>query len=124
MDTAKSDFGPLPAPEKQTRVIEHQDPKLKLSTTSKTAQGETKQERAYTTDGQEASNPGTGPAWKSKTKWVEKELVTEIQLENQGDTVTIRDKWQMSEDGKSFLSLRNLKSSLGEADQKLVYTKK
>ena len=24
LDTAKSDFGPLPAPEKQTRVIEHQ----------------------------------------------------------------------------------------------------
>lgn len=124
LDTSKSDFGPLPAPDKQTRVIEHKDPQIKINTTSKTARGENKQERSYTTDGREITNPGPGPAWKAKTVWVEKELVSEIQLENQGDTVTIKDRWQMSEDGKTFTAVRNLKSSLGEADQKLVYTKK
>ncbi len=120
----KSDFGPLPAPQSQTMVVDHQDPKLKVSVTAKTAQGDRSSERVMTTDGQENINQVGGNEWKSVSRWVQKLLVTDVSFDMQGNKVKMNDKWQLSEDGKTLTMNRTYKSDMGEAEQKLVYAKK
>ena len=120
----KSDFGPLPGPQSQTTMIEHKDPKLKITVNAKTAQGEQSSLRNLTTDGQENTNEVSGRTWKSKTRWEEKELVTETSFEVQGNKVQIKDRWKLSDDGKGMTIDRTLSSEMGEAVQKLVFAKK
>src|ERR1051325_8061092 len=57
MDASKSDFGPMPAPEKIVRVIDHKEPNLNIKTTQVGQQGEVKSEYSYTTDGKEFTSP-------------------------------------------------------------------
>ncbi len=120
----KSDFGPMPGPQAQTTVIEHKDPKLKVTSKSKSDRGERTVERTLTTDGQENTNEVAGAQWKSKTRWVENELVTESQFEAQGAKIQMKDHWKLSDDAKTFTVERALSSEMGEAAQKLIYTKK
>jgi len=124
LQVAKSDFGPLPAPESQTHTIEHKDPKLKMTTASKGAQGDFTIERNLTTDGVEASYQAQERPWKTKVRRVEKTLVLEHEFELEGNKIQIKDTWSLADDGKALQSERVLNSSFGEANQKLVFTKK
>jgi len=124
LQVSKSDFGPLPPPESQTYVVEHKDPKLKINTTSKTAQGERKTDVLYTTDGQENTNEVSGATRKSKTRWAGKDLVTEAEFEAQGSKIRLKDTWRLGEDGKTFTIDRAINSDFGEAVQKLIFAKK
>jgi hypothetical protein len=56
MNIAKTDYGPLPAPEIFTRTITHNDPSLEYKTTQKGPQGEINTEIKYTTDGKPCVN--------------------------------------------------------------------
>ncbi len=123
LDTAKSDFGPVPGPSSRNDVIDHQDPKLKLTVTSKGQQGELVAELNYTTDGKENTNTIRGREVKSKTRWEGKQLVTEAKMELQGNTLEIKDTWELSGDGKVLTIGRELKSPQGEASQKLIFNK-
>src|SRR5581483_12410499 len=60
MNVAKSDFGPVPAPEELTRVIKHADPNLEIKTHQKGAQGDVSTELKYTTDGKPCINKVNG----------------------------------------------------------------
>ena len=124
LQVAKSDFGPLPAPESQVSVIDHKEPKLQVKVTSKTPQGEQTSTRNLTTDGEENTNQVGPNTWKSKTHWEEKALVTESNFETQGNKIRIKDRWTLADDGNSFTSNRELASDMGEAQQKLVFAKK
>ena len=99
LQVAKSEFGPLPAPESQVSVIDHKEPKLQIKVTSKTAQGEQISTRNLTTDGEENTNQVGSNTWKSKTRWEEKVLVTESNFELQGNKIRIKDRWTLSGDG-------------------------
>ncbi len=124
LQVEKSDFGPLPSPQSQITVVEHKDSKVKVSVTAKTPQGDRNSERLMTTDGQENTNQVGGSEWKSTTRWVEKQLVTDAAFELQGNKVKLNDKWQLSDDGKTLTMNRTYKSDMGEAEQKLVYARK
>jgi len=124
LQVANSDFGPLPAPESQTSVVDHQEPQLKLNTTARTVQGELTAAYVYTTDGQENTNEVRGSTRKSRTRWESKELVTEAEFEAQGLKIRLKDRWRLSEDGQTWTSDRTLNSDMGEAVQKLIFAKK
>src|SRR5438876_12143671 len=75
LDTAKSDFGMLPPIESQTNTIDYKDPKLKIATTVKGAQGERSFESNYTTDGKENTNQQGPRDIKTTASWAGKKLV-------------------------------------------------
>src|SRR5438876_58672 len=81
LDTAKSDFGPMPPSTSEVRVIDHKDPKLKVKATVVGQQGERTSESNYTTDGKENTNTNGPREIKSTTKWDGKKLVTEAKFD-------------------------------------------
>lgn len=124
LDVAKSDFGPLPAPESQVRVIDHKDPKLKINETTKSQRGERATDREITTDGQENKTSFGPNEYVSKSHWDGKRLVTEGTLKLQdGTNIQINDTTELAEDGKVMTVKRDLKSPQGEATQKLTFNK-
>lgn len=124
LDTAKSDFGPAPAPAAQSQEIDHKDPKLKVKTVSKNQQGtENTAETTRTTDGAENTNTMGQAEVKSKTVWDGKKLVTTSKRQIQGMDIDIKDIQELAEDGKSFTITRELKTPQGDFTQKLHFNK-
>src|SRR5713226_6378521 len=75
LNVAKSDFGPLPAPESRTDVIEHSDPNLKDVVSAQGAQGKQDFTANYTTDGKEVTNKMGPREVKSTASWEGNNLV-------------------------------------------------
>ncbi len=123
LDVQKSEFAGMPPPESQTKTIEHQDPKLRLITVTRMAQGEQRYEGNYTTDGKENVNHLGETPMKSRTHWEGKLLLTETQVQSDGGPVTINDVWELTEDGKQMVQMREYKSSEGSSTQRLFYNK-
>lgn len=123
LDTGKSDFGMLQPPESQTHVVDHKDPKLKITTSTKGPQGERTTERSHTTDGEENTNKQGNNEVKSRTKWDGKRLIIESKLEIQGNVIEIKDTWELADEGKALKIGRDLKGPQGETSQKLIYAK-
>src|ERR1700688_1983969 len=69
LNTAKSDYGPIPAPDVMTRKISHNDPSIQIKTYQKGEQGEVSSELNYTTDGKPAVNKVPGGEAKGSAKW-------------------------------------------------------
>src|SRR5215467_9844277 len=65
----KSDFGPMPPPEKLEQTVDHTDPDLKVSSMQAGQQGEMTAELKYTTDGKQSTNTIRGAEVKSVCKW-------------------------------------------------------
>ncbi len=124
LQVAKSDFGPLPPPESVTNTVDHKEPKLKITSKSKTMEGDRTTNLNYTTDGEECTNEIQGGPAKSRTRWSDRELVTEMQLEIQGMKLQFKDRWSLSEDAKTWTIQRAWSGEFGEAAQKLVLEKK
>ncbi len=55
LDKEKSDFGGMPAPESLSEVIEHHEPKIVITTTTKQSGSEDQRVVRFTTDGQMSS---------------------------------------------------------------------
>jgi len=123
LDVEKSDFGPVPAPSSQSQDIDHKDPKLKIKTVSKNAQGEQTVESNRTTDGAENTNTQGQTEVKSKTVWDGKKLVTTMKRQINGMDIDIKDIWELAEDGKSLNITRELKTPQGDFAQKLLLKK-
>jgi hypothetical protein len=128
LDAAKSDFGPMPAPESVVMVIDHKEPALKVATTQKSQMGDTSNESTYTTDGRENLNKMRTPAGdqdvKSTTKWTASTLTTTRTIEAQGMSIGIDDVWELSADGKVMTINRQLKTPQGDFGTRLVFNKK
>jgi hypothetical protein len=129
LDTAKSDFGPMPMPESIVLVIEHKDPDIKINMTQKSAEmGELTNERRITTDGKENRNKlrtmmGDQDVV-STTIWNGPGLTSKYTLDFQGNKVDITDSWELSDDGKVLTLARNMKTDQGDAAIKLLFNKK
>ncbi|MFN7997874.1 MAG: hypothetical protein U0Q18_29915 [Bryobacteraceae bacterium] len=123
VDTSKSDFGPIPGPDSQTDKIEHQDPNLKVNVVSTGQMGDLNYDLAYTTDGKEVTNTVGGNEFKSTVNWDGDALVVDTKGSFNGTDFTAKDRWAVSEDGKTLTVERHFSSSMGEADQKVVYAK-
>jgi hypothetical protein len=126
LDTAKSDFGELPAPESQTNIIEHKDTDIKLTQTIRgqaVPGGEASSERRYTTDRKEISNKVGQQEVKSTCKWDGNQLVIDTKLETPSGTTVIKDSWELTGGGKQMVVTRNFKGPQGERTQKLYFNK-
>jgi hypothetical protein len=123
LNVSKSDFGPLPAPDTRTDIIDHKDPSLKASTSQDGPQGKQEYTLAITTDGQEATNNAGGTELKSTGGWEGGNLVVNTKLKFQDNDVAIKSVWLLSDDGKTLTQNSHIISPLGELDQKMVFEK-
>ncbi len=123
LNVAKSDFGPMPAPDKRTDKIAHEEPVVKVSTTTVGQQGEFTYDMAYKTDGSESVNSLRGNEFKSVAKWEGDKLVINTKGSFGGNEFSSKSTWSMSEDGKSFTVESHFTSAMGEADTRQVFDK-
>jgi len=124
MNIAKSDFGPVPAPEVLTRAIKHTDPALEIATHQKGARGEVNSQLKYTTDGKPCSNTVQGGEAKGTATWHGENLVIESERDFQGTPIKSKETWALSDAGKT-LTITNHVSvpQQGEFDIKYVFDK-
>jgi len=123
LNSSKSDFGQFPGPSAMSRKITHQDPSLKVATKMSGPNGDFEFESSYTTDGKECTNQFGPNPMKSTLKWDADTLIFNTKGQFGDNEVTIQDKWDVSEDGKTLTVRRRFSSSQGEAEQKLVFEK-
>jgi hypothetical protein len=123
MDAAKSDFGPMPAPDTLTMKIRHQEPAVDVEQHQVGAQGELKADYKYTTDGKECVNTVRNNELKSVVNWEGDALIVKTKLNFQGNDVTLDDKWTLAEDGKTMTIDRLINSPQGELTMKTVLVK-
>ncbi|HAX44380.1 MAG TPA: hypothetical protein PLF84_10180 [Bryobacteraceae bacterium] len=124
LNSARSDFGPMPPPDKWDMVVEHKDPSLKVKTTMANAQmGERNDEAEYATDGTEKANGATTAV----VTWEGALIVfkTSRKVNMQGEQVEIKgeEKWSLSEDGKTLTVDAKLTAPMGEFQMKRVLDK-
>jgi len=124
VNAAKSDFGPMPAPDTMTEKITHQDPSLKANVASTGGpQGDMTYDINYTTDGKECVNHVGDNEFKSTLNWDGDVLVAETKGSFSGTDFTSKDRWTLSADGKTLTIARHVTSAMGDADIKLVFDK-
>jgi len=123
LNTAKSDFGQMPAPSSMTQKITHDDPKLTVMVKQSSEMGDFEFTGNYTTDGKESTNTFANNESKSVVKWDGETLVFETKGKFGDTDFTMKDKWTLSADGKVLTMERHISSSFGEGDQKLVLEK-
>jgi hypothetical protein len=123
LDVTKSDFGVLPPDNSRVYVIDHKDPAIKVAVTVDGAEGKQDFTMNYTTDGKESVNNAGGLELKSILNWDGPNLVENIKLKYQDNDVTVKDLWQLSDDGKTLTHNAHFESPMGEMDQKLIFAK-
>lgn len=126
-NAAKSDFGPMPPPDKWDMVVEHKDPALKVKTTMANQMGERTNEASYTTDGAETTvGEGQGQTRAVVTWDGDSILIKTTRKANmQGEEIEIKgsEKWTLSGDGKSITVDMTLTAPMGEFNMKRVMEK-
>lgn len=103
--------------------VAHNDPDLKVVTIITGGRGESApRENSYTTDGKEqVTKDREGDEFTRSVKWDGNTLVF-LTVEKEGaNTITTREVWTMSEDGKTLTKTRHTSSYRGERDQRYVY---
>jgi hypothetical protein len=102
LNTGKSDFGAMSAPDTRTGRITHEDPDLKDSFTQSGQMGQVTAEMKYSTGD---------------------ELAIAGKAQFNGADVTLNDRWSLSADGKTLTIQRHVTSPMGETDRKIVLEK-
>jgi hypothetical protein len=123
LNVEKSDFGPMPKPEKADFAIVHKEPELKVKTTAVSSMGEVTNDVRILTDGTAFTNTMHGQEVKGTAKWDGKTLVVTQTLEMQGTAITFVQKWTLSDDGKSITQDLNISTPQGEVTQKAILDK-
>jgi hypothetical protein len=121
LNVAKSDFGPLPAPDSRTDVITHNEPTIKVDVDSKGGQGDFAGTINYTTDGKEATNKMGPRDVKSTLAWDGSHLVVNSKLSINDAEITVKTVWMLSDDGKTLTQDGHITSPMGELDTKQVF---
>lgn len=124
MNADKSDFGPMPPPEKFERNISHDDPSMKWSQVQVGPQGEVKSEMSYTTDGKPSVNKTPRGEITGTAAWDGDVLTITTKREFQGMEITQAERWSLSEDGKTLTINNKITAPQGEFDIKFVLDKK
>ena len=123
LNVAKSDFGPLPAPDSRVDVIVHNDPTIKDDVNQTGGQGDFTGTINYTTDGKEATNKMGPLEVKSTLGWEGSHLVVNSKLMLNDAEITIKGVWTLSDDGKTLTQDAHINSPMGELDTKTVFDK-
>ena len=123
LNTEKSDFGPMPKPEKAEYSVDHKDPQLNVKSTAVGQMGEVTNDVKMTTDGKEFINVLHGQEIKGTAKWDGTTLVVTQKIQMQGAEIVVVQKWIMSDDGKSITQEVSITTPQGELQQKAVLDK-
>ena len=123
LDASKSDFGPMPAPDKLIMKVSHKEPDLKVATEQVSQQGDVKSDSVYTTDGKDCKNKMRGNDIISKLKWEGDALLMVSKADFQGNEITLSDKWTLADEGKTLIIERKIAAPQGEFEVKQVLTK-
>jgi len=118
----KSDFGPMPPPEKLTRTIEQTETEVKAKTVSTSANGESTYESTYSTEGKETKFNQRGEV-KAVGNWDGDVLVVKMKREFQGMELDILEKWELGDDGKTLTITDTINTPQGEFVLKYVLAK-
>jgi len=123
-DTAKSDFGDMPAPTSLVMQIEHGDPKLAVKQSQNGGPlSEVKTDLTYTTDGSVSKNMVRGKEVDSTAKWSGDALKITTKMGWNGKEVNIAETWKLTSGGKNLEILREIRSAEGGSTMKLVFSK-
>jgi hypothetical protein len=120
---AKSNFGSFPAPQSIVRKITQRGSKLSMTNTQKGAQGEVTTELVYSTDGKAVTNKAQGGEFKGSAQWIGDKLLIESSREANGASLTQKDIWTLSADGKTLTVESHVTLPNGEFDIKQVFDK-
>jgi hypothetical protein len=123
LNVSKSDFGILPAPESRTDVIEYADPEFKITTNVSAANGKQSYTARFTTDGKEGTSTIGQRELKYTAGWEGNALVVNTKTTFNGQDVTIKSVWTLSDDGKTLTQSAHFTTPVGETDQKSVFEK-
>ena len=124
LNLAKSDYGPVPAPESQVSTIEHKEPSIKITVEQKGgARGDSKFILDLTTDNKEVAATPESMGSKSAARWEGDVLVIKTNTQYQGSPITIESKYTLSKDGKTLTIAAHIVGSFGEVDTTAVYDK-
>jgi len=123
LNAEKSDFGPMPKPERIDFVLAHRDPELNVKSTAMTQAGEVTNEVTILTDGTEFTNELHGQQIKGTAKWEQKTLVVTQKASMQGTEIVVVTRWTMAEDGKSLTQEVSISTPQGGLKQKAVLDK-
>ncbi len=124
VDTAKSDFGDMPAPSGITMQIEHADPKLAVKQFKAGGPlGEMTADMSYATDGTETKNTVRGSEMTSISKWSGDTLKINTKMAWQGSSVNVVETWKLTSGGKNLEISREINSGQGASSMKLVFVK-
>jgi len=121
MNISKSDFGPMPAFTSMVTKIQHAEPNLKMSTTFSGEQGERTFDRTLTTDGAESTSEFGPMVFKSKCRWEGGTLLVDSVGSSDSGEFTVKEKWTLSEDGKTLTLVRTWSGPQGEMTQTMVH---
>src|SRR5258708_4032488 len=121
LNVAKSAYGKFPAPQSMVRKIAVDGVKLSIATIQKGAQGEVSSEYRYTTDGKPATNKVAGGESKGSAQWIGDKLMVESSREAQGATLSQKEIWTLSADGKTLTVDAHVSLPNGEFDVKQVF---
>jgi hypothetical protein len=91
--------------------------------TAEGAEGKQQYSVSYTTDGKETANKIGDREIKSTLKWVGNDLVSTSKFVYNDMPVSGEATWSLSPDGKTLTVTAHFTSSMGDADQKLVFEK-
>jgi len=122
-NAAKSNFGSFPSPQSITRKITQRGARLSVTNLQKGAQGEVTSEFVYTIDGKRVTNRSKGGESAGSAQWIGDKLMIESSREVQGATLTQKDIWTLSPDGKTLTVDSHVALPNGEFDIKQVFEK-
>lgn len=124
VDTAKSDFGDMPAPGNMVMQIDHADPKVAVKQfQSGGPLGELKADLSFMTDGSETKNNVRGSDLVSSGKWSGDTLKFNTKMAWQGSAVNVVETWKLTSGGKNLEIVREISSEQGGSTMKLVFAK-
>lgn len=123
MNADKSDFGQTPKPEKFTRRIDHHGVDIRMTTVQSLMGNQRSTEFALKTDGTETANKMGNAEAKSKARWDGNSLLVSTKVDYNGMAIESKDRWTLSDDGKTFTVESEIHTPQGDGQVKLVLEK-
>ncbi len=123
MNVERSEFGPLPKPDKVIRKIEHREPKLRMVSTQSGSRGEVTGEYNFVIDGTEQVNKVGNVEFRIRPRWEGSVLYIETRRPVEGGELVLRDRWSLSTDGRTLTVRTNVSSPGGGVDMTALFDK-
>jgi len=123
LNVAKSDFGPMPGPDKMERTIVHNDPEIKVHTVQAGPQGDSTMDNVYKTDGSETVNKMRGQEIKIVGKWNAGKVGLKYKFETQGMEIGINEAWSLAAGGQQMTVVMDIATPQGEFARTMLFDK-